>query len=183
MKVIEFQRTAYWQERNRISNALIAAENIVKGYNEIPTLKPLTDKDWHKFSENPQNFFASKVTALKKKRFGDDDIDIEVFMQLYKIPSVKFQDSEISYREYFVMKGGQLNLNDEVIKNLKERFTIKTTDPKLIAKLEKIESLVKKYDQLYKELFDTETGRHDFKEIGYNPKTKGFINEIVVKFK
>ena len=181
-KIIEFQRVRYWQFYNEVSNSALAAQNIVDGYNSIPTFENLNDKDWPEFCKNPQAYFDTQIEALKNKRFGDDPIDMDVFRQLYRIPNIRFTDSSLNNSEYLTMKNGSIILDKPTLEQMKQDFTVTTDDPVLIKKLEKIEKLVKQYDTLYNELFQIKSGRHDFKEIGYNRQTGEFLNEVVVKF-
>ena len=183
MKVIEFQRTRYWQAYNQISNSAAAAQAIVNAFNSIPTFDSLKDKDWPNFSENPQAYFNVRIEALKKKRFGDDPIDMDVFRQLYRIPNIRFTDSGINNREYLTMKDGQVAIDEAKLKELKDEFTVTTNDPVLIKKLDKIKELVKQYDTLYQDLFGIKSGIHDFKEIGYDRASGQYLSNVVAKFK
>ena len=182
MKKIEFKETLYKQELNRIINAKTRLEKVIDDYNRIEALDDLKTSDFVAFKESPREFYENKIEALKKRRFGSDKIDEEVFRKLYNLHKPDFLPPFTEKPEYLILKDGEIIIDQDMVESLKANFTVTTNNPHTIKQLEAVEALIKQYNEVFTLLYGetNKPNKHDFKELG--KLEQGFDSGIVERF-
>jgi len=178
-KQIHFQRIAYLQQTNTLRNERRYIRLWLDEYNKIENLPDITRQTFDEWVQEPVQYFENQVKNLKEKQDNGLVLNDSSFREMYNLyftpPSQRFFNIE-----YFKMdKDGEIIQNKQAFDELKENYTVYTSDPVLIEKLESIENLIKDYRALCSRL--NIPNQHDFKELYWNESEKQFDAIVLSK--
>ena len=165
--LIEFKENEYNMALNTLKQEVSKAMEAINAFNSVEALPNITDETFGEFISDPVSYYDAQVLKLKEKRFKGDPINMEVFKNLYNITDLNIKP--LARPGTLEMKEGKISVKESVVKELKERHTITTDNPKVIQYMNDVRNMMKEYDRLLELISKGKPQRlnHQFAELGY----------------